>query len=795
MMKKPDAFTKERQAKIPQIEGGLDPLVILSLISKNWYFFVIALMIAFYIARFYISHTMPVYRVSTTLLINEADQTSNGNNDQILKGFGLPGGMSNMENQIMMLYSRTLTERTLSELPFEIEYYYKTARNQIPVYPDIPVRILPDNDIPLPVNTEFSVTFMGNNLFNLTSESEYFPLNKQASFGETIEIQGGSFRIECKNEEWFTTNIDKKLYFVIRTRSNLINYFNSRLEVELLSKGGSVVKISIAGTNYLRDVDFLNKLTEVFQSISLDKKNTEALRRIQFIDDQLVGISDSLSLTENKLQEFRSTHRVMDLSAQGQSIIEQITVLENERVRLNLEANYYDYLADYLAKDAVGEIPIVPVTMGITDPGLTRIVDELSNLQGQLSARGAGELNPLQRNLEQRARAAKETLRETLNGLKRANSIARSDNQQQINKVNSQASALPSTERQLLGIERKFKLNDDLYTFLLQTRAEQQMQKASNIADSEVIDPAEEQYASLISPNSSRIYFVAVFAGCGIPFIILFLVFLFDKRLKDEDIRRMTDLPIIGNIPFSVEKTNTIVFDNPNSSIAEAFRLLRSRMQFLTKDATAPVILITSPMPEDGKTYISINLASVYSMLGKKTVLVGFDLRKPKIFQDFMLNNEKGVSTWLIGKDKFQDIIQETSFENLSVISAGPVPPNPSELTALEKTEELIKLLKEKYDFIVIDSSPIGIVSDTFYLASLSDACLLVVSPGKTLRDIFGITLNEIDSSGTKGISIIMNRIRLKNKHYGYSEKYGYTNGKEKPKKRLFRRKIITLNT
>ena len=170
----------------------------------------------------------------------------------------------------------------------------------------------------------------------------------------------------------------------------------------------------------------------------------------------------------------------------------------------------------------------------------------------------------------------------------------------------------------------------------------------------------------------------------------------------------MTQLPVLGNMPRNPDKTNKVVFENPNSGQAESFRLLRAKMEFLTKEATSPVILVTSSMPGEGKTFVSINLASVYSLLGKKTVLVGFDLRKPKIFQDFNLKNEKGVSTWLIGQDKLQDVIQQTSYENLSVISAGPVPPNPSELTALAKTEELFRLLREEFDFIVIDSSPIG---------------------------------------------------------------------------------------
>jgi tyrosine-protein kinase Etk/Wzc len=791
MKHNPDTLLEVQHEVHPPQTGGLDPLVILSLILKNWYFFVMAVIAALYGAHFYLGHTMRVYKTTTTIQINETGEKSLVSNDELLQGLGLPGGMRNLENQMRVLSSRAITEKALKELPFEIEYYFKTRRNSIPIYPEIPIKVLVDKDGTIPKDVEFSILNLGNNSFILKSESKGLVMEKRASFGDPIEMAAGSFTIECKNEEWLKKYNGEKLYFVVYSRNGLINYFNSRLSVELLSRGGSIIKVSIVGTNSAKDADFLNKLSEIFHGISLDKKNAEAVRRIQFIDDQLVGITDSLSRTETKLQKFRSTNRVMDVSIQGQAIITQVTFLENEKARLNLEANYYDYLADYLAKEVNKQVPIIPVTMGITDPGLTRLVTDLAALQGQMLNKGAGEMNPLQGLLTQKINSTKEALLETLNGLRRANSLARSDNQNQINKVNAQASALPVTERQLLGIERKFKLNDQLYTFLLETRANQQMQKASNIADSEVIDPADEQFSTVVSPNPVRVYFIGLFSGFVIPFFFLFLTLLLNKKLKEEDIRKMTDIPVLGNIPRSIEKTSIVVLDSPNSTIAEAYRLLRSRMQFFTKDTVAPVILITSSMPGEGKTFTSINLASAYSLLGKKTILLGFDLRKPRIYQDFKLSNEKGVSTWLIGKDSLNDIIQETKFENLSVITAGPIPPNPSELISSDRTGELIKILKERYDYILIDSSPIGLVSDTFFLAPMTDAILLVVRPGKSLKDVLEITLREIYISETRGVSLVINDIQSDSSHYIYGEKYGYTNDNERHKRFMYFRNMV----
>ncbi|MBN1386956.1 MAG: polysaccharide biosynthesis tyrosine autokinase [Bacteroidales bacterium] len=769
---------KGPQDKLPQQESGFNPMMILTILKDNWYYILLGLFIALVIARFYIGHTLPVYRVSATILINQGEERALGNNEEILQGMGLPGSMRNLDNQIMILTSKSLTGRALEELSFETDFYYKTFRNELSLYPERPVRLIIDDATEFPKDTEFSITYLGDNRFNIECTHSYYDFQETVLFGQAIESPWGEFRIECLDPEWFNYNQDQEFYFVIHSPTSLVNYFNRRIDVDLLSRSGSILEVSMLGTNRIRDVDFVNKLLDVFQDISLDKKNTEALRRIQFIDEQIVGISDSLLITENKLQDFRSANRVMDLSAQGQSIIEELTRLEAERANLNLEADYYDYLADYLAKDITQELPIVPISMGINDPGLTRLVENLADLQGQLLNEGIGEMNPMQNLLQQRISSTKDALLETLNGLRRANSLAISENQEQIARVNRQASALPGTERQLLGIERQFRLNDELYTFLLETRAEQQMQKASNTADSEIIDSAREEFSFIVSPNPLRVYFVAMFAGAGLPFLIILLLLMLNKRLKEEDVRKIKNIPIVGNIPHSTSKTNTVVFSYPNSGVSEAYRMLRSKLQFYAQETKASVTLVTSSMPKDGKTHTAINLASVYSLLGKKTILVGFDLRKPRIYEDFNLENDKGISTWLIGNDKLEDIIQETSYENLSVITAGPIPPNPSELTAREKTGELFQLLKKKYDIIIVDSSPIGFISDTVQIASQADVCLLVVRPGQTLRDMLDTTLKEMSANGFKGVGIVINDIQSDKKHYG--DKYGYTEEKKK---------------
>jgi capsular exopolysaccharide synthesis family protein len=741
------------------------------------------LLLALICAFLYNTYTIPTYRVSTTLLIDEEKKGGLMENYQYPGGYGTGGQMKNLDNQIMVLSSKTLIERTLDELPFDIEYYHSGFFNKIALYPNHPIKIVPETADSLPRDVEFKFKYLGNNLFKLDAGSKVsFALHIQSSFGEIIKLPGGSFHIESESNDWLLENKNRNIYFMCFSREKLVESYTKRMKVVPDSKKGTIVRISLEGTNKTMDMDFLNKLTEIFINNSLDKKNQEAIRTIQFIDDQLIGISDSLVITENKLQQFRSKNKVMNLSAQGQVIIDQAMSLENQKARLGVEANYYDYLADYLAKDNEGQAPIAPATMGITDPGLTKLVADLADLQGQFYSKSLGEKNPLQSQLAQRLRNTKEALRETLNGVRRSNNMAMSEITEQIRTVNAQASALPVTERQLLGIERKYKLNDELYTFLLEKRAVAQIQKASNMPDNEIVDPSKPDFVP-VRPKTTFIYILAIIVGIGFPFLWKWFVDAFNNKVKEEeDIKKITDIPVVGHIPHSLMRKNTVVLEEPRSRAAEAFRSLRSKIQFFTKETKAPVILITSSLPEEGKTFTAINLASVYSLMGKKTVLVGFDLRKPKIYTDFGIGNEKGVSTWLTGQDDLQEFIKETPYKNLFLIPAGPVPPNPYELTALNKTEELLRLLKEMFECIIIDSSPIGTVSDTFHLASLADTVILIVRQNMTLKDLLDNTVKELKISDIKSVSIVVNDLEPKYKRYNYGGRSVYSYSKEKSK-------------
>ncbi len=758
--------------QLPQFEDEvLDVKKYLFLFLSNWYWFVLTIFLAFAGSWLYLRYTMKVWKVSTTLLIEEDKRNPSMGRDKIMEGFGLNPGLQNLENQLIILKSWSLMGKALSELPFGIEYYYMGEFNKHSLYKSSPVEVLTDSLNPMVSGVEFTVSFLGEARYRITaSENDFFELDQEASWGDTVEAGASRFSL-MKTAYWSLEAQNQELFFNCRSHDNLVRAYRSRLNVAPASSEATIVELSLESMYPKMDLDFLEKLTEVFLSNNLEKKNQEAVRTIDFIDAQLSNIADSLVLTENRLQEFRSRNRVMNISDQATRILEQAVKLEDDKARLIVEANYYKYLKEYLQKDGAGEQAIAPATLGISYPLLVSLVQQLAGLQTDFNSMGHSKKNPMRATLISQMRNTRAALLETLESIIRANEIVAEENANRLKVLNQQAVTLPVTERELLGIERQFKLNDALYTLLLEKQAEAMIQKASNSSDSEVVDSARVE-AGAIKPNTKMIYMLGLIFGLGIPALILLIADYFDVKIRtEEDIRKLTALPLIGHIPHCKKPNQHIVLDDPSAVITEMFRSLRTHLQFFTKDTSSPVILVTSSVPGEGKTFTSVNLAAVYSLTGKRVMLLGADLRRPGIYQDSELDHQKGLSTWLIGKHSLEEITQESGFDHLHVILGGAIPPNPSELLNTDELGELIQALKANYDYIIVDSAPIGTVSDTYSLSKLADVTILITRSGYTHKKMLENTLLEVDSTGLNNTSVLLNDLEIK---AGYGYGYGY---------------------
>ena len=463
---------------------------------------------------------------------------------------------------------------------------------------------------------------------------------------------------------------------------------------------------------------YLNELVQQYLDFGLFVKNEIAKNTLEFVSSELNRVGDTLRAIETNLADFRSDKMILDVSMKAQKYYEQITELERQLTSLEIERNYINYIEDYLRGDQFQDDPVIPMTLG--DGTSQKIIDQLAELESRKASLGitASEANPVLKNMNEQIGYLKSRLREAMKGVEERNSARIAKLQKELRNLESNLSELPEQEMDLLNIERQFKLNENLFVFLMEKKAEAGIAIASNRASSTIIDYARTE-RNPIFPNKPRVYIVALILGLFIPIAVMFIRnFLNNKIQSISMLEGLTKIPVLGAVGHNNKNTNLTVAKHPKSAASENFRALRSNLKFMGAESSGSekgvAILITSSIGGEGKTYNSINLASAIALSNQRTVLVGLDLRKPKIYNDFDLSNEKGVSSYLAGRDSLDEIIQTTSIKNLDLISAGPVPPNPSELILGERCVSMMETLKEKYDYIIFDTPPVGLVADAF---------------------------------------------------------------------------------
>ena len=772
-------------------------------ILRYKYYFVFTVVIALAIAFVFNKYSDRKYANNTSLLISEEQRNSFMSSNDVMQGFGLFAGIENVENELAILRSFSVINQTIQELNLEVTYMsekklfpfdFLPFKTYTDLYYNSPIHVILDQTHIQPVSLRFYIDVLNDSTFRLRTSGEEVPLydyiadkvvNYKDSlnfggvfkFGEKIINKDFSFIVHLQenyNPEYFK---DKKLFFFLNNLYQLTANYRGSLSISTTTATSSVVIISLVGTHPKKITDFLNKLTEVYLERNLEKKNKIAFSTIKFIDTQISDIADSLSFAENKLQTFRSRHQIMNLSFQGEKLYEKMSALENERVIIVMNRKYYDYIKNYLESSTDISDLVAPSSMEVQDAVLNNLIAEMLTLNNQRMnyMQMSNPKNLFLKNLEIQISNLKITILENIKYNYNKSTIALQDIDSRMAKLNSQITYLPKTERELIGMERQFKLNDAIYTFLLQKRAEAQIARASNAPDYEVVDEALNFRAGIISPRTKLNYIIAAFLGLFFPFIIIITKdFLTNKITEIKEIEQISSLPIIGQVFHNKTKTTAIIRDFPKSPLADSFRAIRTNLQFFAKGVDKMIIQITSSMSGEGKSFCSINIASVYALLGKKTLLLGFDLRRPALYKDFNLKNEKGITSFLINKAEIDEIIQPTQIENLDLISGGPVPPNPVELIASQRTKVFFNELKKRYDYIIIDSAPLGAVTDSFLLFEFADINIFTIRHNYTIKEAVKTNLKNIKNKNVKNITLLINDIKLKKNSYGYGYQSKY---------------------
>jgi capsular exopolysaccharide synthesis family protein len=513
---------------------------------------------------------------------------------------------------------------------------------------------------------------------------------------------------------------------------------------------------------------------------NLERKNHSAGIAINYIEKQLSEISDSLSLTEDDLQRFRSSNQLLNVAEQATGISTQYMDLQNQMAELVTRKRYYDYVADYLkANDDFSNI-IVPASMGISDQLLNNLMEELITAQSQRTAliQNNQELNPLVQKLSIQIENTKKTITENISAVQKTTDISIDEMNKRIRKVEATISRLPVTQRQLGGIERKYRLNDAIYNYLLEKRAEAKITQASNMPDNIIIESAKMAGTRPVSPNVQMIYLLALIVGVSVPFGFLTLKNALDIKIdSQETIERLTNKPVLGKIMHNTRKTGNVIFEYPKSVISESFRALRTNLEYQFKGMSRQVILVTSCIEGEGKSFSALNLAMSYAQLGRKTLLMDFDLRKFNTYFDKSEESMIGLSTYYLNGTSHDNLIQHSPYEKLDFVQSGPIPSNPMELLAGNKTEVLFNHYKSMYECIVLDTSPLAQVSDAYLLMDFADIKLVIARYNYSIKKVFSLIMRDLKQKNLSNVCVVLNDNKI------YSDQYGYGYGYNKKKK------------
>jgi capsular exopolysaccharide synthesis family protein len=549
-------------------------------------------------------------------------------------------------------------------------------------------------------------------------------------------------------------------------------------------KGGSVLTLSMQGTNKARLVDYLNATVKMLIKRQLDSKNQFATNTIAFIDSTLVSMESQLKETGNELKSFRKDKNIIDVEDGGVKFSDRILKYDVEKDEITRKIAYYNSLRSYLKSSVdYSKLP-APSVAGIEDPNIVVNVSKLIALSAQRSEMAyAVKSEKIFKDFDNQMLAVKNVLLENIVTAKQSLQYDLATVNSKIGASESVIKQLPEDQQELIKIKRKYDLSDNIYTTFLQKRSEADIVKAANLSDIHFIDPAKDVGGGLIGPKTSVNYVLALFLGILIPLIVVLIIFFINNSIQNtEELSNLTNIPLIGVIGVNRDKTALAVYNKPKSALSESFRAIRSSLQFLYKKQNvdgAKTLMITSSVSGEGKTYCSINIATVFALSEKKTVIVGLDLRKPKLFEEFNLNNDKGVVNYLINESSVDEITNATEISFLDVILSGPIPPNPAELIISERLGDLMRELKQKYDYIILDTPPVGLVSDALELDQYCDVTLYIVRQNFSKKDMITLLNNRVKRGELKNTSIVLNGFENKAKYgtgYGYGYGYGYGN-------------------
>lgn len=748
-----------------------------SRIFRKAHWFAISILTGFSIAYLYNHYAAPEYNVHSSMIVNEYESG--------IKRLNISPGDNNERNINVLgqdhagrIKSHKLCLNTLQSLNWNVSWYKETILYNKDLYENEPYQVNPLTDKKNLTAVPVYIRQISDSVYTATVETttQIGGINIPVAFSAV-----GKFGVPFKNN-YFSFILSKvegrsgyqeNIYFVINNLNILALKYQRKLKVIINEKKPDLIELVLSENHTQRGVDFLNKLEQTYIDYGLAEKNRVAENTIKFIDNQLKNVTDSLSASEKMFTNFRTRTQSVDISQAGGMVMQKQVTLESEKAVLENRLKYLkDLLTDMNDSRQMKQV-VVPSVYGITDQTLNTLVTKLSDLYSrrEVLSFSVQEKAPSLILLDKEIKFTHNLLANIINNLLSATETDLENLSRRNSGFSSQLSILPRNEQKLSSLKRNFDLNNDLYTYLLKMRAESAITYASNQPDVKVLDPARIETANQTSPMTITNYLLGIIMGFLFPLgFILFHDYINGSIQSKEEVEEVTSLPVVGMVSHNRGKKDMVVFESPRSNITESFRLLRTNLKYLLDGADKKVIAVQSAVSGEGKSFISLNLASILALNNYKVLLVGIDMRRSSLHTILKSDNIKGISTYLSNQDKFDDILETTQISNLSYISSGPFPPNPAELLENGRFEGFMTEAKSRFDYIILDSPPVLLVADGFITGRQADLNLFVVRLRYSSKDQFQSINKQEIRKALPNMALVLNDAISEN--YGSGKYY-----------------------
>ena len=764
-----------------------------------WKWFVLGILLSLLFAYVYTRYITPKYNVTTSIMIKDNQKSGISKEFEAFKDLGIIGGSSsnNPDNEIEILKSRRIIGNTIDTLDLNISYFVDGIIKRGELYREkSPIKIIYTSKLPLFENTTTSstVSIISKDKFQFKDDDEN--VLSSHSFNELITSELGVYKI-IKTEA-FDLDEYKDVFVTLTKKSSIIDGYRLKVNIEPLSENSSVLILSLNDPIKEKAVDFLNELVIQYNLEAISDKSEVSKKTRDFIDERLKKIGEDLALIQDDVRNYRTKNKITGISKEGELALENASKNNEKIIGIRTELNLAKWIQESIEKQSKDES--LPQSLGFADANISQSIlnyNELVSKKNRLSV-NAGDKNPLLVQYQSEIVILKTNIKKSISNLIYSLESELNQLNEEASKVNARVSSIPVLERGFIDIAREQEIISGLYSYLLTKKEETAISLAVTVANAKIIDVA---YGSdfPVSPKRKIIYLAALLIGLLIPFIIIYSKHLLDTKVHSrKDIEDLTNIPFLGDVPHSENEEKIVIKSDSRSSSAEAFRLIRTSLDFIlsgsgsSNKGSAKTIFVTSTTSGEGKSFISINLAAALTLSSKRVLLMSMDLRLPKVAKYLGIDKKRGVTNFITNESlSLDDIIYSTpEVKGLDVITVGAIPPNPAELLLTDKVKELFDIVKKEYDYIIVDTAPVGLVTDTLLISKYADMCMFVARANYLDKRMLAIPQNLYKEKKLPNMAIVLNDIDMSRSYgyggYGYS--YGYTEKEKKSwSKNIFR--------